>query len=63
MPATKLPDAANELAKLACVPVGCSVVQARHWIRTNTLPRNPLVAKAWSKALASAKAKLAKAAS
>ena len=52
---------ANELAKMVAPIVGSSVVQARHWIRTNTTPRNPLVASAWSRALATAKAKLAKA--
>jgi hypothetical protein len=32
------------------------------WLNDNRSPRNPLVARAWNKALASAKAKLAKAA-
>jgi len=63
MPVSKTPDSANELAKIAAPAVGCSVVQARHWIRTSTQPRNALVARAWTKALAAAKAKLAKAAS
>lgn len=62
MPTQPAVDESNELAKLAAPVVGCSVVQARLWIRTNSLPHNPLVAKAWSKALAAAKAKLAKAA-
>lgn len=52
MPATnnKNPDWA--LAESVAPEVGCSTMQAVRWIRTGTSPRNPLVAKAWSDALA-----------
>ena len=61
MTRTKNFDEANELAKLAAPKVRSSVVQARHWIRTGTAPHNPLIARAWAKALAAARVKLAKA--
>ena len=56
---TKNPDWL--LAETVSPRVGCSTMQAVRWIRTGTAPRNHLVAKAWTKALAAAKAKLAKA--
>lgn len=62
MPATHTKNPDWALAEAVAPSVGCSTMQAVRWIRSNTLPRNPLVARAWAKALASAKAKLAKAA-
>lgn len=35
----------------------------RHWLATKRKPNNPIMARAWDRALAAAKAKLAKAAS
>lgn len=55
---TKQKDAANELAKIAAPMIGCSVVQARHWIRTKSCPHNRHLAAAWTKALAAAKTKV-----
>lgn len=60
MPATKTKDPDWKLAEVVSPQVGCSTMQAVRWIRTSTLPRNPLVARAWTKALAAARAKLAK---
>lgn len=51
-----------KLAEMIAPRVGCSTMSAVRWIRTNTQPRNPLIARAWDRALTAAKARLAKAA-
>ena len=35
----------------------------RHWLATSQAPKNPILAAAWTKAVAAAKAKIARAAS